>query len=111
MSGKPGKVRRQRVIVLYSDEEFETLRKLFARSICRSYGGYVRKVSLEEPIGMVIRNGSFDAFIEEVIVLRKAMLEIYREGKWNAANQERLVQLHEEIQRVINKIAILCTPH
>jgi hypothetical protein len=99
------------VIILYSDEEFEVLRKLYARSTSRSISGYVRKVSLEEPVGMVVRNGSFDAFIEEIIVLRKAMLEVYREGKWSPANQERLVQVHQEIKLVIDKIATLCTPH
>lgn len=110
MSGKPGKLRKQRVIVLYSDEEFEELRKIFARSICRTYGSFVRKVSLEEPVGMIVRNASFDGFIEEVILLRKAMMTIYQEGKWSPANQERLVQLHEKIQSVIEKIALLCTP-
>jgi len=111
MSGRPGIFRTQRVIILYSDEEFEVLRKLYARSTSRSISGYVRKVSLEEPVGMVVRNGSFDAFIEEIIVLRKAMLEVYREGKWSPANQERLVQVHQEIKLVIDKIATLCTPH
>src|ERR1700743_1404804 len=108
MSGRPGRIRTQRVIVLYSDEEFEVLRQNFARSVCRSYGGYVRKVSLEEPVGMVVRNGSFDAFIEEIVVLRKAMMEVYREGKWSPSNQERLVQLHQEIKLIIDKIAVLC---
>lgn len=111
MSGRPGKFRKERVIVLYSDEEFEALRKLYARSTTRSYSSYVRKVSLEEPVGIVTRNGSFDAFIEEIIVMRKAMMEIYREGKWSPANQERLVILHQEIKLVIDKIAELCTPH
>ena|SRR6185312_15975504 len=111
MSGKPGKLRKQRVIVLYSDEEFEELRKKYARSTSRSFSHYVRKVSLEEPVGMIVRNGSFDAFIEEVIVLRKAMVEVFREGKWSSANQERLVQIHQEIKLIIDKIAALCTPH
>ena len=111
MSGRPGKFRTQRVIALYGDEEFEVLRKLYARSTCRSISGYVRKVSLEEPVGIVTRNGSFDSFIEEIIVLRKKMMEVYREGKWSLANQERLVILHQEIKLVIDKIADLCTPH
>jgi hypothetical protein len=113
MSGKPGRIRTHRVLVLYSDEEFEELRQIFARSTSRSFSHYVRKVSLEEPMGMIVRNASFDAFIEEVIVLRKTMREVFREGKgkWSPSNQERLVQLHQEIKLVIDKIAALCTPH
>jgi hypothetical protein len=99
------------VIVLYSDEEFEALRKNYARSTSRTFSHYVRNVSLQEPVGMIIRNGSFDAFIDEVIVLRKTMMEIFREGKWSPANQERLIQLHQDIKLIIDKIALLCTPH
>jgi len=99
------------VIILYSDEEFDALRKLYARSTSRQISGYVRKVSLEEPVGIITRNGSFDAFIEEVIVLRKEMMVIRHEGKWSSANQERLLALHQEIKLVIDKIADLCTPH
>ena len=109
MSGKPGTVRRKKVVVRYSGEEFEELRKKLARSTSRSLAHYVRKVSLEEPVG-VVRNGSFDSFIEEVILLRKTIKEIYQEGKWSPANQERLVQLHQEIKLVIDKIAVLCMP-
>lgn len=111
MSGRPGIFRKQRVIVLYDDEEFETLRQWFARSTSRTIAAYVRTVSLQEPIGIISRNGSFDAFIDEVIVLRKTMLELRRDGKWSPANQERLIGLHEEIKLVIDKIADLCTPH
>lgn len=111
MSGKPGKFRGQRVIVLYSEDEFEELRKLYARSTSRTFSHYVRKVSLEEPVGIITRNESFDGFVAEIIVLRKIMLEIYQEGKWSPGSQERLVQLHEEIKSLINKIYILCTPH
>ena len=111
MGRRPGKLRTERVIVLYSTEEFEELRKLYARSTSRSFSSYVRKVSLEEPVGIVTRNGSFDAFVEEIVVLRKAMMTIYQEGQWSPANQERLVHIHEEIKIIVNKIAELCMPH
>ena len=111
MSGRPGIFRSQRVIVLFSDEEFEVLRQWFARSTSRTIAAYVRTVSLQEPIGIITRNGSFDAFIEEVITLRKTLAEVYHQGKWTPANQERLIGLHQEIKLVIDKIADLCTPH
>jgi len=99
------------VLVLYSEEEFEALREKYARSTSRTFSHYVRKVSIEEPVAMVVRNGSFDAFVEEIIVLRKVMLQIRADGEWSSANQERLVQLHQEIKSVIDKIAALCMPN
>lgn len=97
-----------RVIVLYSAEEFGKVRMLFARSTSRTISSYVRKVSLEEPVGVVMRNGSFDAFVEEVVVLRKEMMRLLGEGNWNPGDRERLVRLQEEIRVSINKIAELC---
>jgi hypothetical protein len=108
MSGKKGILRCNRVIALYSIEEFERLRQLFARSTCRTYGAYVRKVSLEEPVQMVVRNGSFDSFVEEVIALRKEMAAIREEGQFSTGDQERMQLLHVEIQACINKICELC---
>jgi len=108
MAGKKGKARNDRVIVLYSLEEFERLRQLFARSTCRTYGAYVRKVSLEEPVQMIVRNGSFDSFVEEVIALRKEMASVRDLGPFTPENQERLLRLQLDIQICINKIGDLC---
>jgi len=111
MSGKRGKVRAQRVIVLYSDEEFEELRKKYARSTSRSFSSYVRKVSLEEPVEMIMRNGSFDSFMDEIVVLRKELGVISRLAQLTPEKQDQLVQLYENIQNYIYKIADLCMPH
>jgi hypothetical protein len=111
MSGKPGKLRSQRVIVLYSEDEFEALRKLYARSTSRTFSAYVRRISLEEPVNIITRNESFDGFVAEIIVLRKVMTDIYQEGRWSSIEQGQLVQIHEEIKSLINKISMLCTPH
>ncbi len=62
---------------------------------------YVRKVSLEEPVEITVRNASFDAFIDEIMVLRKEMA---------ACSKESLVELHVEIKNKINKIVELCMP-
>ena len=111
MSGRPGIPRNQRVIANYSEEEFERLRELYARSTSRTFSAYVRKVSLEEPIGITTRNESFDGFVAEIIVLRKVMTDIFQDGKWSPADREQLLQIHEQIKSLINKISILCMPH
>lgn len=111
MSGRPGKPRNQRVLVQYSSEEFEVLRQKYARSTSRTFSHYVRKVSLEDPVEVTVRNESFDAFVEEVIALRKTMMEVFSKGNWGVADRERLLQLHHEIKLQIDKIAELCMPH
>lgn len=97
--------------MLYDDVEFEALRTLYARSMCRTFSSYVRKVSIEEPVAVALRNVSFDGFVEEVAVLRKEMKQIYQEGKLDRENQQRLVVIHEEIKLLIDKISELCMPH
>ena len=111
MAGRKGKLRLNRVITLYSDDEFEELRKKYARTTCRTFSGYVRKVSLEEPVAVVVRNGSFDAYVDEITVLRKQMRQIYEEGKLDRENQERLISIHGEMKVVIDKIFELCMPN
>ena len=111
MARKPGKIRTQRVIVLYSDEEFDKFRRLFACSTSRTFASYVRKVSLEEPVGIVMRNVSFDAFMDEIVVLRKEMSAISRLAQLTPEKQDQLVQVYENIQHSIYKIVDLCMPH
>jgi hypothetical protein len=101
MNKKAGTKRTERIIVLYTEEEFARVKKHFARSTSRTMAGYVRKVSLEEPVEITVRNASFDAFIDEIMVLRKEMA---------ACSKESLVELHVEIKNKINKIVELCMP-
>ena len=109
MTKRKGKVRNNRIIVLYSGEEFQQLKKLFARSINKTISGYVRNVSLEEPIGIINRNASFDAFVEEMVQLRREMLLI-RQLTLTPENESLIVRLHQEIKSLITKIADLCMP-
>ena len=104
------KARTHRVNLCYNDEEIEELQKKYARSTCQTLSSYVRKVSLEEPVEMIVRNGSFDSFVDEIVVLRKEMKVISQQALLPPDMQERLVQLHEEIKIYIHKIADLCMP-
>jgi hypothetical protein len=107
MTRRKGKLRDNRVIVLYSSEEFQQVKKLFARSINKTISGYVRKVSLEEPVEIINRNSSFDEFVGEIVQLRQEMLLI-RQLTLTAENESVIVRLHEEIKSLITKIANLC---
>jgi hypothetical protein len=111
MEKKTVKSRTHRVALVYNDEEIEAMRKNYARSTCQTLSSYLRKVSLEEPVQMIIRNGSFDYFVDEIIVLRKEMKLIRQQVPLPPDMQTRLVELQEETQTYINKIADLCMPH
>lgn len=97
-------------MILYTEEEYRQVKKLFARSVCRTMSSYVRKVSMEEPVEMIVRNASFDAFIEEIVELRREMGAIRKAGWVTSATEARLVQLYGAIQEKINQIAELCMP-
>lgn len=110
MARRKGKLRADRVIVLYSSDEFDRLRQLFARSTNRTISGYVRRISLEEPVQVIHRNGSFDSFVDEITVLRKELAAIREQGALSPAMQERLLRLHENLQERIDQIVELCMP-
>jgi hypothetical protein len=101
--------RTERIVLLFNPEEFTKLKKLYARSASKTPSRYVRKVSLEEPVEIVVRNLSFDAFVEEVIRLRRE-LGLIRTKPLSRQTEEVIVRLHENIRININKIADLCMP-
>jgi hypothetical protein len=97
------------VILLYNEEEYQRLKKIFSRSICKTVSRYVRKVSLEEPVEMLVRNASFDAFIEEIVELRKEM-GLVRKLTLTTERENNLIRIHDDIRIKINKIVELCMP-
>jgi len=62
-------------------------------------------------VEMIMRNGSFDSFMDEIVVLRKELGVISRLAQLTPEKQDQLVQLYENIQNYIYKIADLCMPH
>jgi hypothetical protein len=98
------------VKVRYTAEEFIRLKKAFARSTCRTIAGYVRRISLQQPVEILQRNASFDEFIGEVICLRKEMASIRELSNWSTDHHARLLELQAGIQTSIDKIAKLCMP-
>ncbi len=93
--------------VYYSQSELEQLQKDFAQSSCKTVSQYIRHLSLKSPFD-IYRNSSFDAFVEEMILLRKEMEDIVKKISLTTENQLRLLQIHEEIKLSINKMIDLC---
>jgi hypothetical protein len=109
MRPKAAVTRTERLILLYNEDEFKRLKLLFAKSLCHSIAGYVRKVSLEDPVEIAVRNESFDDFVGEIIQLRKEMTSLRKEAAFAPA-LEKIIQVQEDIKSIINKIIELCMP-
>lgn len=109
MTRTRGIQRTLRLLILYTDDEYRQVKKNFARSTSRTLSSYVRKVSMEEPVEMIVRNASFDSFIAEIVELRMEMAAI-RKGALSPESEIELIRLQETIQQTITKIAELCMP-
>jgi archaellum component FlaC len=53
--------------------EYEKVQKKFSKTICRKLSDYVRKVLLDKPVTVNMRNESLDAFMAEMIALRNEL--------------------------------------
>jgi hypothetical protein len=102
--------REARVVVLYTPKEYSWLKEQFARSTCHTVSAYIRKVSLHYPVEIAVRNESFDDFIEEIILLRKELGTIRKEGGFTPEQLEKIIRVQEDIKSIINKIVELCMP-
>lgn len=102
-SGEPKRL-RWRVGIRLKKEDFERLRQESSNSTCRTMSEYCRKLLLGKPVRVFYRDQSFDAFIDEVIVLRKDMEAIRQGGPFSLEGERRLIALQEEIKKCINKI-------
>jgi len=85
-------------------EDLEKLQAGMRNSTCRSLSEYCRGLLLGEPITLFYRDQSFDAFIEEAIVLRKEMRSLREELPFTDEGEQRLIALEGEIKLCINKI-------
>ena len=103
------KKRVEKVAIFYTVEEFDLLKKHFAKSTCRHIPNYVRKLSLGEPVQVLVRNASFDSFIEEIVQLRREMAQI-RGLPLSPERESQIIRVHDDIRTKINKIAELCMP-
>lgn len=107
MRQKSGNPRTERVLVLYSKEEFNELKKHFVRSTSKTISNYVRNVSLQVPVEIVHRNLSFDGFVEEIILLRKQLSSI-RQLPLTSETEQQIIRLHEDIRAKIYQISDIC---
>lgn len=65
------KARKKWLTIRMNEEEYAELTRLWKRTTSGSLSDYVREVVLKKPIYVKYRNLSADAFLSEIIALRK----------------------------------------
>lgn len=59
--------------IRFSESELQKIRSGYSNSTCRTLTAYMRKLLLNKPVTVKIRNASLDAFMAEMITLRNEL--------------------------------------
>lgn len=59
--------------IRFSESELEKIKTGFSNSVCRNLTDYMRKLLLNKPVTVKVRNASLDAFMTEIIALRNEL--------------------------------------
>jgi MobC-like protein len=65
------KIRNKWLTIRMTEAEYEELRRLCKKTTCRQLSQYGRNVLLNKPVYVRFRNESLDAFLAEIIDLRR----------------------------------------
>ena len=110
--------------IRFTEREYQKIITGFKSSTKRQLSGYIRSILLEKPITVYTRNGSYDAFVAEMIMLRRALnmignnfnqavkklhiLEDVEEIKtWAILNENSKQNLFKKIAEINSKIALI----
>ena len=91
------------VVALYK-EDLERLQRETKSSTCRTLSAYCRKLLLGKAVTVFYRNQSFDAFIEEVVALRKELEVLRQTLPFTMDAEVRIIAFQEGIKKCIHKI-------
>jgi len=73
MSARKPEIRDIMVMIRMNKKEYDALQILRKKSTERSNSTYLRKVGLMQPVTVIYRNGSADAFLTEMLQLKKEL--------------------------------------
>ena len=91
--------------IYLSPEECEHLHKLMLATTCRSKSEYARKMLFNEPVRVLNRNESIDDLIEEMVCLRKELVNLVGKALLTEGEWLPLLQIVKEIKEKINQMA------
>jgi hypothetical protein len=66
----------RRISIRLKETEFKNLEVEFKKSTCRKFSEYLRNIMLAKPITIRYRNASADAFLTEMIGLKKELAAV-----------------------------------
>jgi hypothetical protein len=73
MRKEKSEVRKKMVVVRMNESEHASLENLYKKSTCRNLSEYLRKVGLQQPVTIKIRNQSADDLLQEFIRLKNEL--------------------------------------
>ena len=73
MKQKEKAVYTKRISIRLKETEFNKLEAEFKKTTCRKFSEYLRNIMLAKPITIRYRNASADAFLAEMIGLKKEL--------------------------------------
>ena len=121
MKQKEKAVYTKRITIRLKETEFIQLDAQFRKTTCRKFSDYLRKIMLAQPITILYRNASADAFLTEMIVLKNELsaignnfnqmvkklhaFEYSAEIKaWAAINETSKENLNKKMQEIREKL-------
>lgn len=78
-NGKKQPYKRRIICTAVSPDEFTKIEEKWKGSTCPNRSNYMRKMLLQKPIVAAYRNRSLDDFMEEMVQLRKELINIEKD--------------------------------
>ena len=114
----------RKVTVRFTSKEYQKIITGFKNSTKQQLSGYIRSILLEKPITVYTRNGFYDAFVAEMILLRRelnmignnfnqsvkklhVLSEIEEIKTWVILNESSKQNLFKKIAEINFKIALI----
>ena len=97
--------KRFRISLFITAQEFDQLHEAYDRSMCYAFREYLHRRVFSEPIINSFRNRSLDAFVEEIIQYRNAILDIAEKSA--PAEEELILNNMKKIKSTVDKILLL----
>lgn len=73
MKKRVEEVRSRMIVVRLNEEEYQRLQKLQSHTTERCLSAYLRKVALNKPVTVKVRNASADDFLEQMLPLQACL--------------------------------------
>lgn len=84
--------------------EQERVREIMAKTTCRSFSSYIRKIIFDEPVTVYYRNKSYDDFTEAYVSFKRDLDVILGKGFLTETEKEWLYKEIIIIKETVSKL-------